>query len=244
MKKINYFIGLIAMLTVVACNPYPDFEKHEGKLFSKFHLKNGGTHPEVTNIAIIDLLYRTKDSIFYDSRITGAPINLTINKPDFRGDLNQALQLMSAGDSATFILPADSFFLRTLKYNRIPRGILKNEMLFLEIKMHRFYTQEARDAEVKLWKSGLKAKEGITIKEYLETAKLRPDTTASGLMVIRQKNGKGATAKPGDKIRVNMVLSLLNGKKVFSSYDQNKPLLFEYGRRIENKGVEEALGLL
>ncbi|OFY09157.1 MAG: hypothetical protein A2X11_02625 [Bacteroidetes bacterium GWE2_42_24] len=63
-------------------------------------------------------------------------------------------------------------------------------------------------------------------------------------MVIRQKNGKGATAKPGDKIRVNMVLSLLNGKKVFSSYDQNKPLLFEYGRRIENKGVEEALGLL
>lgn len=244
MKKTNYFIGFIAMLMMVACNPYPDFKKHEGKLFSKFHSKNGGTLPVVSNIAVIDLLYRTKDSIFYDSRVTGAPINLTINKPDFKGDLNQALQLMSAGDSATFILPADSFFLRTLKYNRVPRGISKNEMLFLEVKMHRFYTQEAREAEVKAWKAGLQAKEGIIIKEYLVKEKLKPDTTISGLMVVRQKNGKGATAKPGDKIKVHMTLSLLNGKEIFSSYDQNKPLNFEYGRRIENKGVEEALGML
>ena len=126
MNKVRNLIWVTFLYLLAGCNPYPDFEKHEGKLFSKFHSKNGGTRPQVSNIAVIDLLYRTKDSVFYDSRTTGAPISLTVNKPDFQGDLNQALQLMAVGDSATFILRADSFFLKTLKYNRITRGVAKN----------------------------------------------------------------------------------------------------------------------
>lgn len=244
MNKARNFIWVTLLLLLAACNPYPDFEKHEGKLFSKFHSKNGGTRPQVSNVAVIDLVYRTKDSVFYDSRSTGAPISLTINKPDFQGDLNQALQLMAAGDSATFILRADSFFLRTLKYNRVPRGIVKNEVLFLEVKLHRFFTKDAHEAEILAWKKGLKMKEGSQIMDYLSTTKLHPDTTSSGLMVVRQKVTKGEAARPGDKIKVHMTLSLLNGKKVFSSYDKGKPMIFEYGRRIENKGVEEALGMM
>jgi FKBP-type peptidyl-prolyl cis-trans isomerase len=232
------------LIIAAGCNPYPDFQKHEGGLFSKFHVKNGGTKPVITNIAVIDLLYRTKDSVFYDSRSTGASINLTLNKPDYRGDLNTALQMMSPGDSATFIMKADSFFIKTLKYNRLPKGLKKDEVIFLEVKMHRFYTQSARDAEVQKWKSGLKSKENELIKNYITTKKINPDTTRSGLMIVWKSRGNGSTPKPGDKMKVDMKLSLLSGKQLFSSKEQGKPLLFEFGKRIENKGVEEALSLM
>lgn len=244
MNRFSSLLLFSLLFILYSCNPYPDFEKHEGKLFSKFHKKNGGTKPEISDIAVIDLLYRTKDSVFYDSRSTGSPINLTINKPEYSGDLNQALQLMSAGDSATFIIRADSFFLRTLKYNRVPRGVTKDEMLFLEVKMHRFYTKEQREQEVTKWKQGLKAKENSLIAAYLSENRLHPDTLASGLMVIREAAGKGSTPQPGDKMKVNMTLMLTNGKEIYSSKKQNKPLLFEFGRQIENKGVEEALSMM
>lgn len=244
MSRLFNLLIVSSLISIVSCNPYPDFQKHDGGLYSKFHRKNGGATPRVTDIAVVDLLYRTKDSIFYDSRTTGSPINLTINKPDYRGDLNTALQMMAAGDSATFILKADSFFIKTLKYNRLPKGIQPGEVLFLEARLHRFYTQYARNEEIKKWKLGLKSKEASIIKEYLASHNLSPDTTASGLMIVKESAGKGSSPQKGDKMKVNMSLSLLNGKLIYSSTQQGKPLLFEFGRTIENRGVEEALSLM
>lgn len=64
-------------------------------------------------------------------------------------------------------------------------------------------------------------------------------TTESGLQYVITKKGKGNSPKTGDKIQAHYVVKFLNGQKLDSSYDRNKPIEFTAGTMI--KGWNEAI---
>jgi FKBP-type peptidyl-prolyl cis-trans isomerase len=69
-------------------------------------------------------------------------------------------------------------------------------------------------------------------------------TTPSGLKYTVLKTGKGATAKPGQKVFVHYTGTLTNGKKFDSSRDRGEPFSFSLGQGQVIAGWDEALSTM
>jgi FKBP-type peptidyl-prolyl cis-trans isomerase len=69
-------------------------------------------------------------------------------------------------------------------------------------------------------------------------------TTPSGLKYTVLKAGKGATAKPGQKVFVHYTGTLTNGKKFDSSRDRGEPFSFIVGQGQVIAGWDEALSTM
>ena len=67
-------------------------------------------------------------------------------------------------------------------------------------------------------------------------------TTLSGLQYLVLRQGNGPRPKPGQKVKVNYVGTLLDGKKFDSSYDCGQPA--EFGLDQVIKGWTEGVGLM
>jgi FKBP-type peptidyl-prolyl cis-trans isomerase FkpA len=67
-------------------------------------------------------------------------------------------------------------------------------------------------------------------------------TTTSGLQYMVLRQGNGPRPKPGQKVKVNYVGTLLDGKKFDSSYDRGQPA--EFGLDQVIKGWTEGVGLM
>jgi len=76
---------------------------------------------------------------------------MMVNPPEFRGDLNQALMMMSPGDSASFLIRADSFFFCTLKYNRLPKISTPDSYVTLEVGMTKMWTKQEQRQKEQEW---------------------------------------------------------------------------------------------
>jgi FKBP-type peptidyl-prolyl cis-trans isomerase len=69
-------------------------------------------------------------------------------------------------------------------------------------------------------------------------------TTPSGLKYTVLKAGKGAIAKPGQKVFVHYTGTLTNGKKFDSSRDRGEPFSFSLGQGQVIAGWDEALSTM
>jgi FKBP-type peptidyl-prolyl cis-trans isomerase len=69
----------------------------------------------------------------------------------------------------------------------------------------------------------------------------KPVKTASGLEYWDIKQGTGATAKPGDTVKVHYTGWLENGKKFDSSVDRGEPFEFPLGAHRVIKGWDEGV---
>ncbi|WP_309727969.1 FKBP-type peptidyl-prolyl cis-trans isomerase, partial [Chamaesiphon sp. OTE_75_metabat_556] len=69
-------------------------------------------------------------------------------------------------------------------------------------------------------------------------------TTPSGLKYTVLKAGKGAIAKPGQKVFVHYTGTLTNGKKFDSSRDRGEPFSFILGQGQVIAGWDEALSTM
>lgn len=67
-------------------------------------------------------------------------------------------------------------------------------------------------------------------------------TTLSGLQYLVLRQGNGPRPRPGQKVKVNYVGTLLDGKKFDSSYDRGQPA--EFGLDQVIKGWTEGVGLM
>ena len=93
-------------------NKYPGFEKTKNGLYYKIHKKGTDTTTaHAGDILSIEMQYYTqKDSLFSESPV-GQPFDVPMMESTYSGDIFEGLGMLHKGDSATFILNADSFFL-------------------------------------------------------------------------------------------------------------------------------------
>lgn len=61
-----------------------------------------------------------KDTVLKDTWKDGQPVPIVVQKSNFRGSLEEGLLMLSAGDSASFQVNADSLFLKTFMAMRPP----------------------------------------------------------------------------------------------------------------------------
>jgi len=238
MKKV--VLNLLAWLVVICMfwgctSKYAGFDKTQSGLYYKLSKVSKDTiKPKTGDWVSLNMSYKYKDSLLFDNKkAMGTPIRFKLPNSDFKGDLYEGIRLMSKGDSAEFIINADSLFMKTFQQKKRPAFIDTNSVI-------RFYvTLISMDSPAILLKN-----EEEALKKYLTEQKIEVAPTPSGLYFIETQTGKGIKIDSGKWVSVHFKVSLVDGKQIFSSYDRGEPLSFEFGKRFDTQGFEEGVSMM
>ncbi len=241
--------AVIATVMITSCSKYPGFKKSESGILYKFYVENKDSLKVVEgNILTMNICYRMKiggkDSIFFNSKDMARPFEINLAKSEFKGDIYEAFAMLHKGDSATFIINANDFFKKTAKYPKTPEGIDSTSMMYFDVKLLKSESLEARQKEEKAKADKLRGEEPGKLQAYLTNNKVTTLPSASGIYVITHTQGAGRAIQKTDFVKINLTVSSIEGKKIFSTLDKNHPLTFEYGQPFDTKGFEEAVGTL
>ncbi len=241
--KIALSILFAAFFIFSACDSkYPGFKKTDTGLYHKIHVANDTLKPVLSDIVNIDMEYGLKDSMIFSSYISKRPVEIPIIEPQFKGDFYEALTYLSVGDSATFIISADSFFHITARSPKLPPFIDSNSVLYFNVKLNSIKTEEEVKKAEQERNAILKIEEEEKLKLYLTDNKITTKPTESGLYYIETKRGKGSKIDSSKYVKIHFAINLINGNKIFSTRDRGEPIEIEYGKKFDTDGLEEALG--
>jgi FKBP-type peptidyl-prolyl cis-trans isomerase len=236
----------MATMMMVSCSKYSGFKKSESGIYYKFYVENKDSlKPAEGNILTMKLRYRIeikgKDSVFFDSKTMARPFEIDLAKSEFKGDIYEALGMLHKGDSATFIINANDFFKKTAKYPTLPEGVDSTSMMYFDVKLLNAETMEARQKAEAAKAEKLKNEEAGKIQAYVAANKITAVPSASGVYMINQVQGSGRPIVKGDFVKINLTVSSIDGKKIFSTLDKNHPITFEFGKPFDTKGLDEAI---
>jgi FKBP-type peptidyl-prolyl cis-trans isomerase len=208
------------------------------------HKSNKGPKLKLDDVVTLKLKYITsKDSIVFDSWKMGKPIQLKIAKSSFKGDLMDGLTLLTVGDSASFLINADSLFTKTFGAPR-PAFIDSSSFLSFTVKVISTTTDAALKAEELKAEKENAMKENEVIAKYIADKQITPSKSSSGLMYIISEPGTGEQAQAGKTVKVHYTGRLLDGTKFDSSLDRSDPIEFKLGQGMVIKGWDEGIALL
>lgn len=161
------------------------------------------------------------DSVFY-STFGKTPERILIS--DFThkgGDIMEALQILSEGDSAKILISADSFYFKTRRETMLPSYIKKGSMLTFLIKMDRKLNQYQVDSLINSEKIERWNKEIKDITKYCNKNNLEVKIdTATGLRYQFHQKGADTAQRivEGKIVTFHFIGKLMDGTEFFNSY--------------------------
>lgn len=223
-----------------------EFKQTKDGLAYLFHERNEEARkPESGEILKVRLSYGSKDSVFFHTKnLSDGFMYLPLQNSEFPGDIYEALAMMHLGDSATFMISASDFFLKTANYPSIPDFAKNMDKLYVNVRLLNIQTEDELQAEHEAKMKELMDSEAEKINEYLRTNNYNVQPTPSGLYYIEKEAGKGSKPKTGDVVVVHYTGTLLDGKKFDSSYDRNSPFEFTLGVGQVIKGWDEGIAMM
>ncbi len=236
-KYVNlWIVVMLVAVTMLACSSkYPGYDKTESGLYYKlFKAGKDTVKAQVGDWVSLNMKYTYKDSTLFDSK-TAMPtaLRFRLPEPEFKGDIYEGLRMLSVGDSADFIINADSLFTKTFRQPSRPAFIDTNSVV------HFYITMVSIEKPADLIK-----KEEESLKKYIDEKKITAAPTASGLYYLETQAGKGAKLDSGQWVKAHFAVSLIDGKKVFATQDRGEPMDIEVGKRFDTQGFDEGLRMM
>ncbi|MCJ8166948.1 FKBP-type peptidyl-prolyl cis-trans isomerase [Pontibacter sp. E15-1] len=215
------------------------------------------TGAKIGQVVTMQMSYQNaEDSVLFDSRTQTQPVMIPVMEPSFKGSLEQALMMLSPGDSGVFKVNADSLFAKTFA-QPMPPFIKPGSQLTFFIKAEKVQSREQAMAdqqkmmEEQMKEAQVHAEKQIKIddekiQEYIKTNNLQNvQKTESGVYYVINQPGKGPQANAGDQVSVHYKLSFLDGKEVENSRSNpmgnGDPFQFVLGQGRVIKGWDEAI---
>jgi FKBP-type peptidyl-prolyl cis-trans isomerase FkpA len=190
-------------------------------------------------------LLNNKDSVLRDTHKEGAPFQMLLQVPPFKGSYEEGLTMLGKGDSATFYVSADSLFTRAMQ--PLPPGVQKGTDIGIAVKV---MNVQSEDEYKKSQAADFEKQKGVdakTIENYVAKNGLagKAQKTESGVYYVVTQPGGGPTPSRGDVVKVHYTGKLLDGK-VFDSSKTNpqaggKPVQFPVGVGQVIPGWEEGV---
>ncbi len=249
--NIKKYFKLVMALSIVSffiqsCDTkeskFPGYTKTDDGLYYKFHVQSGDTLKAQEGDLISTYMdYRTDDTIF-NSTPKGQPFKLPMMHSTYKGDVFAAIGMMSPGDSATFMIHADSFFTKTVGAPR-PEFLDSNSYFYLDIKVTEIKTQAELDKERMMTAQAMANAELGLIETYIADNKLTINKDASGVYFSEVKKGNGKEATAGNIAKLNIVAKSIgtNGRPFIDSGIDGKPVDYEIGTGRLGIGFESAI---
>lgn len=246
MKKTISKIALMLLAVAfafnfTACSKYKGFKQDkESGIYYKFYVINKDSAQAQTG-DVVSLFYQLslKDSVLVPSM----PIQEIIQESLYKGDVYSALRMMHVGDSATFILDADTFF-----HYKGGTNPFDEKELYFTFKMTELMPKtqveammREQEAKYQVMIEKAKAAEDSIMTQYIADNKIKVAPTASGLYYIQKVAGKGLQAENGKKVAVHYTGRLLDGTVFDSSIERGEPIEFMLGQGQVIPGWDEGI---
>ncbi len=266
------FSAITAALVITSCNksPYPGYELSENGVYAKFYTQtNTDLKAKEGDVVKLYMAYKNnKDSVLFDSKMNknnGSEfIEFPLTKSSFKGSFEDALSMMSIGDSASFIISADSVYMKTFGAKEVPPYIEKGSMLNFVVKLIKITAKADAEKERNEIMKEQKALAEIRSNEetkifadYIASNKITAKPTQSGLYYIEKTKGNGSKPPIGSTVKVNYTGRLINGEifdtsieataKQANLYDKRRPyepIEFPLGTGKVIKGWDEGISLM
>ncbi len=203
-----------------------------------------GPTGELDGFVMFDYMIKTsKDSLLFSSFASGQPVPSPITAPTYKGCIFEAFQVLSEGDSALFIVQADSFFLKTMGGDKVPDKVNPTDQLNFTIKVRKMYNKkqveeerkksEVQDQQRKEQGMTQMKTDSVTIVNHLAKNNIKATRTPLGVYIdFKKVNKQGINLIKGDSVQVNYVLKFLDGTEIENSHGQPFTLMLDYGQVI------------
>ncbi|MEA1875133.1 MAG: FKBP-type peptidyl-prolyl cis-trans isomerase [Bacteroidota bacterium] len=249
MKK-QYLIYLLSLLFIVSCkNQNTDndnFKTADSGLQYQLHESFPNNKKPVTNdVVILDLIYETTDGVLlFDSHNSDRTYMQTIKGATHPGgSLEDGLNMMNIGDSASFKINAQDFYRFSLRQEKLPKNVSLKDDIVVHVRMINILKKEDYSSHLDKNYHYSETKEMELLENYLNITNVTVTPTESGLYYVPIQAGSDETAKPGDKISVHYTGSLISGK-VFDSSIGKSPFQFTLGAGQVIPGWEEGIAMM
>jgi FKBP-type peptidyl-prolyl cis-trans isomerase FkpA len=279
LSKIKFLLPVIAgVLLLQGCNKGDKdgfYTTEDGLMYKIYEQTENGEYKDAGKISASDTsgarigevmtfhwqIKNGEDSVFADTRTQGPgmPIVLPLMEPSMKGGLENALAMMSPGDSGVFKINADSLFANSFQ-QPLPPFIKPGSMITFFIKVDKVQSRAEAEAdymkmmEEQMKESQTKALGQIKVDDEKLQAYIKENNlsnvkkTDSGIYYKITQEGKGPQAKAGDEVSVHYTLSFLNGKQLETSRNnpntQGAPFTFTLGQGQVIKGWDEGIAQL
>ncbi len=258
--KLNFTLPVAAALLLASCGSDSKFDGFTKAKENGLHYKFFKHNDEAEKVESGSGLYFSyvistypKDSVVLRSKDVSQDgsgyTRFLVTKPTFHGSFEDGFIMMHEGDSAAFIIPADSFYLKTMGMNELPKGIapgtfLKGVFAIKDVvsKQEVEENQKKQMAEQEAAMREMEAKEKNDREKYLTDNKISQMATPSGLIYIETKKGSGAKPTATDIVKVHYTGKLLDGTTFDSSVERGQPVEFPLNQVIP--GWTEGLQLM
>ncbi len=240
MKKTFLQSSLMMMViafALLACSKYPGFKQTDTGLYYKIEKISKDTAKPKTGDWVsmdyrITAVSKGKDTLVFDSKKAGqSPFRIQI--PDAKSNMPifEAVKMLSKGDSGSFIIKADSFFVKLGGMK--PPYVDSNSMIRFFV-----YLVDVQNP------AAMMQKEDSDRKSYLQSNNITAAPLPSGVYYIETLAGTGMRIDTTRYIKLNYAVTLLSGKELFSTKQFPETPTVKYGQSFDTPGFTEAVGLM
>ena len=226
LKRIQVFLlsSVIIVALFVSCNKN-GYDKNENGLAYKIIESKKGRKPKLTDILRMNIKFITQsDSMFSDNKL----FITELYQPAFKGSIEEGFALMTEGDSASFLIPADSVFKYIFK-QAMPPFIKTGEKIRIEVRLLEVKTKEEFDKLAKDEINKYIQQDQLETENYMAQNNLSGTQLSPGCQFIIIKEGVGNFPAAGDTVRIRFTAKLINGQIFESSKKIGKEFQYIMG---------------
>lgn len=247
MKKISITLLWLIIVIAFSCKKGKELKTENGFKYI-LYTDSKGPKAKMGDYITMSMVYKnSNDSILFDSRLNGSPIRFRLEKIPFKGSFEDGLTNLSAEDSATFFVPADSLFSYLNKSRGKGLDLQKDEVFkpgsFLKFEIKVLKIQSATDAEEEMvLELSQREKQGkIDLLNYIEKSKITVIPDESGYYLLMIEKGKGPAIDSGKVVTLEYEGRFLNDSVFDGTKKAGQPYKFISGAHHVISGWEIAM---
>jgi len=201
----------------------------------------GKNYPETGGFITFWFELKTdKDSILESQFSDPRPVGISTPEITFKPSIEEGFRLLTEGDSAVFLLNADTLYLKTFQRD-MPSSIASGSKLKMVVKMDKVYSKhfvdsvvaiQQQDEVTKLAEGNLIYKrDSMIIQDYLRANNLKGEMTPGGAAVVKIKTNAlvKETISNGETIQASYIGKLLEGESIFDQSPAGEYFSFQVG---------------
>jgi FKBP-type peptidyl-prolyl cis-trans isomerase len=223
MKKSLLLICAVSLF-IGACKSgkFAGFETSKNGLMYKFIKHGSGNKAKIG-----DYIICSNRSLTMKDSLLAPPANnatIPVAAASRKGDPNELLAMLSAGDSVNFLISIDTLIGRS---GPLPKPFKHGDYFKVALNVKKIMTKEEFEAMAKHMNDSVMEARGHEITNYLTANHINAKQTTEGLYYAVESPGTGAVIKDGSKVKVKYKGYFLDGK-VFDP--GNQPFDFVVGQ--------------
>lgn len=246
MNKKNTLFLIAVMITVFGCGPKQ--LKGTEKITDVFGYKyiiNMDTGTQAGNgiyLVANASVYNEHDSLVSDPNIgTWFSLDVPLRKEKSGSDMMKGFHKLSDGDSAVFIMLADTFFSKLNMNMPMPKNVKSGEYVKMYVQVIGLLDSSEYDYFLAKKEVQDKVLAQQMFQAYLRTANIVEEADANGIIKTIEKKGTGSSPKFGQEVSIHYICLTMSGKELENTYLKNEPYTFTLGSEGAIQGLNLAL---